>query len=404
MATRPWGADRRYPRRVAITGIGVVAHCGMGVEAFWNGLLTAEPGDVSRRIESFDPGPYFDNVKDARRADRFTQFGVAAATMALADAGAVDGRVGTNPDRSGVFIGSGIGGINTLEDQIVVNHEKGARRVSPFMVPMIMANAAAATVSMRFGWQGPCEATVTACAAGTHSVGNAARLIASGVCDAMLAGGAETAMTPTAMAGFANMTALSTSGWSRPFDDRRDGFVISEAAGVLVLEEWEHAVGRGARIYAELLGSASTADAHHITAPSPGGAGAVRCIELALADAGVTAADIGHINAHGTSTPLNDAAEAEAVTKVFGIPGPPITSIKGVTGHSLGGAGAIEAAALALTLHHGLIPPTRGTSRETMNLPIDLVLDAPRPWDPRPAISNSFGFGGHNGTIVMGPC
>ena len=296
--------DRRYPRRVAVTGLGVVAHCGIGVDAFWNGLMTSEPGDASRRITAFDPTPFFENAKEVRRADRFTQMAIAAATEALGMAG----EVGTDPARSGVLIGTGVGGLDTLEEQIVIRHEKGDRRVSPFLVPMMMANAAAASVSMRFGWQGPCEATVTACAAGTHSIGNAARLIQLGICDAVLAGGSESAMTPTAMAGFGNMTALSTSGWSRPFDTRRDGFVMAEGAGVLVLEEMEHALARGATIYAELLGSASTADAHHITAPAPGGTGAVRCMELAILDAGLRAEDIRHINAHGTSTPLNDAA------------------------------------------------------------------------------------------------
>ena len=393
--------DRRYPRRVAVTGLGVVAQCGIGVEAFWNGLLTSEPGDASRRIAEFDPTPFYENAKEVRRADRFTQMAIAAANEALAAAG----EIGTDPARSGVLIGTGVGGLDTLEEQIVIRHEKGDRRVSPFLVPMMMANAAAASVSMRFGWQGPCEATVTACAAGTHSIGNAARLIQLGICDAVLAGGSESAMTPTAMAGFGNMTALSTSGWSRPFDTRRDGFVMAEAAGVLVLEEMEHAIARGAMIYAELLGSASTADAHHITAPAPGGSGAVRCIELAMLDAGLRAEDIRHINAHGTSTPLNDAAEAEAVNKVFGTPGPIVTSTKGVTGHALGAAGAIEAVALALSIQRRLIPPTRGTSAATLDPEVhcDLVLDAPRAWEPGPSLSNSFGFGGHNGTIVMGP-
>ena len=391
----------RYPRRVAVTGLGVVAHCGIGVEAFWNGLLAPGPGDVPRVIDGWDPSPYFDNAKDARRADRYTQFAMAAAAEALADAG----DIGADPARCGVLIGTGVGGLGTLEEQIVIRHEKGDRRVSPFLVPMMMANAAAASVSMRHGWQGPCEATVTACAAGTHSIGNAARLIMMGLCDAVLAGGSEAAITPTSMAGFANMTALSTSGWSRPFDSRRDGFVMAEAAGVIVLEEWDAAVARGATIYAELLGSASTADAHHITAPAPGGSGAVRCMELAIHDAGLRSEDIRHINAHGTSTRLNDAAEAEAITKVFGGPGPIVTSTKGVTGHALGAAGAIEAVALALSIQRSLIPPTRGTSAATLDpdVHIDLVLETARSWTPGPSLSNSFGFGGHNGTIVMAP-
>ena len=394
-------AQRRYPHRVAVTGLGVVAHAGQGVDAFWNGLLTSEPGDASRRIADFDPTPYFDNPKEVRRSDRFTQFALAAAAEALADAG----DLGIDPARFGTMVGTGVGGLETLEEQIVIRHEKGERRVSPFLVPMMMSNAAAASISMKYGLQGPCEAVVTACAAGTHSVGNAARLVATGMCDAVVAGSSESAMTPTAMAGFGNMTALSNSGWSRPFDTRRDGFVMAEGAGILILEEWDHAVARGARIYAEVLGSASTADAHHITAPAPGGSGAIRCMELALIDAGINPSDVGHINAHGTSTPLNDAAEAEAVAKLFGTPGPLVTSTKGVTGHALGAAGSIEAVALALTLYKKLIPPTRGTSRDTVDpmVTIDLVLDAAREWTPKAAISNSFGFGGHNGTIVFGP-
>ncbi len=400
---------RMYPRRVCVTGIGVIAACGLGKDAFWEGLLTSDPGDASRRVVAFDPQPYFDNPKEVRRADRFQQMAVASAMMALRDAGGdpsvFGGGLGADPARSGVMVATGVGGLETLEEQIQIRLEKGERRVSPFLVPMMMPNAAAASVSMRFGFQGPCEAVVTACASGTHAIGNAARLIATGSTDVMLAGGSESAMTPTSMAGFRNMTALSTSGWSRPFDSRRDGFVMAEAAGVLVLEELEHAMARGARIYAEVLGSASTADAHHITAPAPGGGGAVRCMELALSDAGVTPADVRHVNAHGTSTPLNDAAEAEALSKVFGSPGPIITSTKGVTGHALGAAGAIEGATLALSIFHRLIPPTRGSSAETLDpdIHIDLVLGQPRSWQPGVAISNSFGFGGHNGTIVMAP-
>jgi 3-oxoacyl-[acyl-carrier-protein] synthase II len=281
--------------------------------------------------------------------------------------------------------------------------EKGERRVSPFLVPMMMANAASAAVSMRFGWQGPVETICTACAASTHGIGYAARLIAWGRCDAMLAGGAESTLTPTAIAGFANMTALSSSGISRPFDVARDGFVMGEGAAVLMLEEWEGAVARGARIIGEVLGAASNADAYHITAPSPGGTGAITCIELALEDAGLRPADIVQVNAHGTSTPLNDAAEARAISKVFGQPGPPVTSTKGVTGHCLGAAGALEAAAVLLSMEHGLIPPTIGTTAVDPEMAIDVVVGEPRPWTPGPTLSNSFGFGGHNGCLILGP-
>ncbi|HYF46915.1 MAG TPA: beta-ketoacyl synthase N-terminal-like domain-containing protein, partial [Acidimicrobiales bacterium] len=281
---------------------------------------------------------------------------------------------------------------------------RGPERVSPFLIPMLMPNAAAARVSMRHGFRGPCQTVTTACAAGTHSIGDAARLVAGGQCDVMVAGGTESAITGTAVAGFQNMTALTTSGVSRPFDKDRDGFVMSEGAAVLVLEELEHAQARGATPLAELLGSASTADAHHITAPSPGGSGAVSCMELALADAGVNAEDVVHVNAHGTSTPLNDAVEAEAIVKVLGADGPPVTSIKGVTGHTLGAAGAIEAAAVVLSIQHGRIPPTANHVEAEEDLaPIDVVTGDGREWTPGPTLSNSFGFGGHNGCLVLGP-
>jgi 3-oxoacyl-[acyl-carrier-protein] synthase II len=391
--------ERAGRRRVAVTGIGVVAPCGIGRDAFWEGLLrTPEPG--LRHIADWDPSPWFDSPKDARRSDRFAQFALAAAAEALEQAGTLD----ADPTRIGVQVGTGIGGIGTLEEQIIVQHTKGDRRVSPFLVPMMMPNAAAASVSMRHGFQGPCEATVTACAAGTHAIGNAARMVATGRCDVMLAGGAEAPVTPTSLAGFRNMTALSNSGVSMPFDRRRDGFVMAEGGAVLVLEDWDRAVARGATILAEILGSANTADAHHITAPSPGGSGAISCMELALADAGLTAADIVHINAHGTATQLNDGAEADAVVKVFGSPGPAMTSTKGVTGHALGAAGALEAVAVVLSMTHRLLPPTMGLEEPDPEMPpLDLVRDEPRPWEPGPSLSNSFGFGGHNGTIVIAP-
>jgi 3-oxoacyl-[acyl-carrier-protein] synthase II len=384
-------------RRVAVTGVGVVASAGIGADAFWDGLLR-EPAPGARTIDDWDASDLF-GPKELRRVDRYTQFAVAAAEQALADAG----DIGADPDRSGVLIGTGVGGLHTLEEQIVLRHEKGAKRVSPFLVPMMMSNAAAATCSMRFGWRGPCESTVTACAASTHAIGNAARLISLGICDAVMTGGSEAAITPTGVAGFANMTALSNSGISRPFDVDRDGFVIAEGAGVLILEAWENAVARGAHIWGEVLGSASTADAHHITAPSPGGAGAVRCMELALADAGLAPGDLGHINGHGTSTPVNDVAESEAIVKVFGNDGPPVTSTKGVTGHALGAAGALEAVAVLLSMKHSLIPPTMGLVNQDPEITIDVVRDAPRPWTPSPSLSNSFGFGGHNGCVVLGP-
>jgi 3-oxoacyl-[acyl-carrier-protein] synthase II len=387
-------------RRVAVTGVGVVAACGTGQDAFWNGLLGPAP-EGPRRIADFDASSIY-GPKDLRRVDRFTQLAAVAADEALSDAGGLSA-LGVDPARAGVMIGTGIGGIETLEDQIHLMIEKGARRVTPFLVPMMMGNRAAADVSMRYGLCGPCESIVTACAAGTHSVGAGGRLIATGRCDVVLAGSSEAAMTPIGEAGFSNMTALSTSGISMPFDAKRDGFVMGEGGGVLVLEEYERAVARGAHIYAELVGAASTADAHHITSPAPEGIGAVACMELALLDAGLRAEDIVHINAHGTSTPANDLAEGQAIHKVFGSPGPLVTSVKGITGHSLGAAGSIEAVALALTMAHGIIPPTAGLTELDPEIRIDVVTGAPHPWKPGPALSNSFGFGGHNGTIAMVP-
>ncbi len=383
-------------RRVAITGLGAVTCCGTGIESLWDGLI--HPSVTGGAVPDFDPSPWF-GPKEVRQADRFTQFSLAAADMALHDAG----DLGADPDRSGVVFATGVGGLDTLADQISLFNEKGARRVSPRLVPMMMANAGAASISMHTGWHGPSETIVTACAAGTHCIGAAARLIAMGRCDVVMSGGAEAGMNPVAIAAFTNMTALSTSGHSRPFDLRRDGFVMTEGAGALVLEEWDRAVARGAHIYGELAGAASTADAHHITAPSPDGAGAVSCMELALIDAGIEAADVRHINAHGTSTPLNDLAESRAINKVFGQPGPIVTSTKGVTGHGLAAAGAIEAVAATLTIDRALIPPTAGYEERDPEIDLDIVVGEARAWEPGPVLSNSFGFGGHNGCLVILP-
>lgn len=386
-------------RRVVITGIGVVSPCGIGAEAFWNGLLAPPPQGL-RHVRDFDPEPYFANPKEARRTDRFTQFALAAADEALAMAGDIGG----DPARMGVWIGTGIGGLTTLEEQVLVHEHKGARRVSPFMVPMLMANAASAAISMKYGWQGPCENTCTACAAGTQSIGNAYRLITSGLCDAMVTGSSESVMTPTCIAGFTNMTAMSSDDTSRPFDRDRNGFVLAEGAGVLVLEELESARARGATVLAELMGAASNADAHHITAPSPGGIGAITCMRAAIADAGLSPSDVTYVNAHGTSTPLNDAAEAAAIAEVFGDTPPAVTSFKGVTGHALGGAGSLEAVGVVIGIQKGAIPPTAGFVHPDPDMvPIDLVVGEPRAWTPSPVLSNSFGFGGHNGCIVIGP-
>ena len=386
--------------RIAITGYGVVAPCGVGKEAFWKGLLgPGFTGSRSIELQDWDPLPYFDSPKDARRSDRCEQFALAAAGEAIAQSGTLP----YDPSRIGTIFGTGIGGLRTLEEQVIVRVEKGERRVSPFLVPMMMSNASGAAISMRYGFQGPAETVCTACAASTHAIGNAARLIAWGRCDAVVTGGSESAATITALAGFANMTALSSTLVSKPFDATRDGFIMGEGAAVFVLERLDMAVARGAHIVAEIVGAASNADAHHITAPSPGGVGATRCMQPALEDAGLQSSDIKQINAHGTSTPLNDSAEAQAITAVFGDRSVPVVSIKGVTGHPLGAAGALEAAAVLLSIEKSLIPPTAGTTVIDPEMSIDVVIGEPREWTPGPTISNNFGFGGHNGSVIIAP-
>lgn len=386
--------------RIAITGYGVVAPCGVGKEAFWKGLLgPGFTGSRSIELQDWDPLPYFDSPKDVRRSDRCEQFALAAAGEAIAQSGILP----YDPSRIGTIFGTGIGGLRTLEEQVIVRVEKGERRVSPFLVPMMMSNASGAAISMRYGFQGPAETVCTACAASTHAIGNAARLIAWGRCDAVVTGGSESAATITALAGFANMTALSSTLVSKPFDATRDGFIMGEGAAVFVLERLDMAVARGAHIVAEIVGAASNADAHHITAPSPGGVGATRCMQLALEDAGLQSSDIKQINAHGTSTPLNDSAEAQAITAVFGDRSVPVVSIKGVTGHPLGAAGALEAAAVLLSIEKSLIPPTAGTTVIDPEIGIDVVIGEPREWTPGPTISNNFGFGGHNGSVIIAP-
>ena len=386
-------------RRVAIVGLGVVSCAGTGLEAFWQGLNSAPP-EGERRVHDFDPLPFYDNPKEARRADRSQQMATASATMAIEDAGDLT----SDPARCGVIYATGVGGLQTFEEQVLVHDRKGARRVSPFMVPMIMPNAPGAAISMRFGLQGPNETITTACAASTHAIGYATRLIQMGYADVIVSGGAESVMSPVGTAGFQNMTALSSSGRSMPFDKDRDGFMMTEGSATLILEEMESAKARGVHIYGEVLGSGSTADAHHITAPAPGGDGALRCMQLAIEDAGLSSNDIASINAHGTSTPLNDAAEAEALSKLFGDNGPPVTSTKGITGHALGAAGAIEATAVLLSFIHKQIPPTSGfTTPDPEMAEFNLVTGSPQDWEPGPSMSNSFGFGGHNGSIVLAP-
>ncbi|MBW3668099.1 MAG: beta-ketoacyl-ACP synthase II [Actinobacteria bacterium] len=402
--------------RVAVTGLGVKTPAGTDLDTFWASLLAGRStaGPIERfdasdlpvafacEVKDFDPVAYL-GPKESRRADRAAQLGFAAAVDALADAGAMD----VDPSRCGVVAGTGVGGLSTQEEEKVM-FERGPTRVSPFLVPMMMANATAALVGMKHGWTGPNLCVATACAAGTHALGEGFRLVRDGSSDVVLAGGTEAAVTPVALAAFARMGALSTRRdapelASRPFDVDRDGFVMGEGAAFLVLERWDLAVARGARIYGEVLGYGRNSDAYHITAPAPGGGGAVACMELALADAGVQAGDIGHVNAHGTSTPLNDAAEAEALVKVFGGSPPPVTSTKGVTGHLIGAAGATEAVASLLAIRDGVVPPTANHAATDPDIAIDVVAGAPRAVPAAPVISNSFGFGGHNAAVVLGP-
>ena len=381
-------------RRVAVTGLGALTCAGVGVEALWTALQKST-APASKRIGEFDTS-LVGGPKELRRLDPFALYAVIAADEAWRQSG-LEGPL----TDAGCVVTTGIGGLQTVLEQVRVLNSKGRERVSPFMVPMMMPNAATAAVSMRFGLGGPCETVTTACAAGTHAIGNAARLVASGRSTVAVAGGAEAVIVEIAEAGFRNMTALSSEDFSRPFDVDRDGFVMGEGAGILILEEWDHAHARGATIYAEVVGAASTADAYHITAPDPSGSGAVRCMLLALSDAQIGPADVSHINAHGTSTPLNDLAESMAVRQVFGDNIPPVTSIKGHLGHSLAAAGALEGVASVLTLVEQVIPPTAGTTVVDPELGLDVVIGAPRRADVEFILSNSFGFGGHNGSVVF---
>jgi 3-oxoacyl-[acyl-carrier-protein] synthase II len=409
--------DHRGRVRVAITGLGVKTPAGTDLATFWStlaagrstaaGITRYDPSDLPVRfgceVRDFDPTEHL-GPKEARRVDRVTQLGFAAAVDALVDAG----EHRCDPARSAVIVGTGVGGLITLEEQVGIYNAKGAARVSPFLVPMMMANATAGTIAMQFGWKGPNFCVATACAASANAIGEAARLIRDDSADIVMTGGSESCMTPTALSAFARMTALSTRNddpehASRPFDADRDGFVMGEGAAALVLERWDRAVQRGAHIYGEVLGYGRNSDAYHITAPSPGGEGAAACMQLALDDAGCSPAAVGHVNAHGTSTPLNDAAEAEAIRKVFGDTPPPVTSTKGVTGHLIGAAGATEAIACVLACANRAVPPTANLERLGDHIGLDVVAGAPRDLEPAPAVSNSFGFGGHNATLVLAP-
>jgi 3-oxoacyl-[acyl-carrier-protein] synthase II len=397
-------------RRVVITGMGAISPLGVGAPALFDRWVAGEAGieDGEGACRDFEAGDFLSR-KELRRADRFTQLGAAAGDLAVADAGWGEGD--DKPyagERVGCVIGTGIGGLEIFEQQHQVLLERGPKATSPLGIPMLMSNAAAAAVSMRHGLKGPTYATVSACAASAHALGDALRMIQAGDADAVVAGGCEATLTPFARACFGAMGAVSPTGISRPFDARRDGFVMGEGAGALVLEEAEAAEARGARILAELKGYASTADAFHLTAPEPSGDVASRAITLALRDAGATPHDVAYVNAHGTSTPLNDAAETKALKSALGDDARrvPVSSTKSAIGHLLGAAGAVEAVATVLTLHHGVIGPTLGYGEPDPELDLDYVPGEARPLRPANggpplALSNSFGFGGHNVVLAF---
>lgn len=405
-------------RRVVITGLGIVSPVGSTIEEAWNSVtkgksgikpltrLNADdyPAKVAAEIRDFDPEQYMEK-KDARKMDRFTQYAVAAAKMAVADANLDIND--ENAPRIGVWIGSGIGGMETFENQYRIFLERGYRRVSPFFVPMIIPDMAAGQVSIYLGAKGVNSCTVTACASGTNSIGDAFKVIQRGDADAMISGGAEAPITEMSVAGFCSNTALSSNPdpatASRPFDSNRDGFVIGEGAGIVVLEELEHAKKRGATIYAEIVGYGSTGDAYHITAPAPEGEGGARAMQLAIDDAGFAPEDIDYINAHGTSTPYNDRYETDAIKTVFGDHARKlsISSTKSMTGHMLGAAGGVEAIFTALTIKNDLVPPTINLVNPDPECDLDYVPNEARKQEVRSALSNSLGFGGHNATIVF---
>jgi len=394
-------------RRVVITGVGVVSPLGVGARLLYDRWSAGETSYANglAPCSDFDPTEYM-STKEVRRSDRFLQLAVGACHEALEHAG-WNGERPYDSERVGCVVGTGIGGMETLEGQHDVLRDKGPERVSPLAVPLMMANAGTAGLAMRHGLQGPTQTSVSACAAGTDAIGAAMRLVRSGDADAVVAGGAEAALTPLSRAAFTAMEALTDSGVSRPFDARRDGFVMGEGAGILVLEEAEAAEARGATILGEVLGYGASADAHHITAPSPEGRGAALAIERALADAGVGPEEIDYVNAHGTSTQLNDRAETEALKAALGeerAKAIPTSSIKSAIGHLLGAAGGVEAAVTVLALNDGKAPPTLGYEEVDEGLDLDYVPDGPRDignGGRLVALSNSFGFGGHNGVLCL---
>jgi 3-oxoacyl-[acyl-carrier-protein] synthase II len=406
-------------RRVVITGLGVVTPLGTSVDTFWDNLVAGKCGvdrisafdasgfdsQMAAEVKNFDPSPAFPSPKEIRRTDRYSQLGVHAAWQALKDSGLDLEK--TDLDEVGAFIGSGIGGLETTSAQIKVLLERGPGRLSPFMIPMLISNMASGLVSMYYNLRGPNFATCSACATANHALGEAWRTLKMGDAKVMLAGGTESSIVPVGIGGFCAMKAMSTRNddpthASRPFDKERDGFVMGEGAGVVVLEDLEHAKARGARIYAEFTGYGNTADAHHLTAPSPGGEGAARCMKMALRNAALNPEDVSYINAHGTSTPQGDIAETEAIKAVFGPHARKlaVSSTKGATGHMLGAAGAVEMVACAKAIQNNIAPPTINYQVPDPECDLDYVPNTARPMKIDAIVNNSFGFGGHNASVI----
>ena len=407
-------------RRVVVTGMGAITPVGNDVATTWQSLIEGKSGTApitkfdatkfpvrfAAEVKGFNPLDYMDR-KEAKRADQYTQYAVAGARQAMTNAGLVE-RNGMDPDRIGVIIGSGIGGLKSFEEQHDVYRERGVGKISPFFIPMFIADIAAGIVSMMFNAKGPNYATVSACATSAHAIGDAYRTIQYGDADIMITGGAEATVTPMAIGGFANMKALSERNdspetASRPFDATRDGFVMGEGAGILILEELEHALSRGATIYAEIVGYGATGDAYHLTAPAPDGEGAQRAMKRALKDAGLEPKDIQYINAHGTSTPANDFNETRAIKAVFGDEAKKVnvSSTKSATGHMLGAAGAVEAMVSAMVVGTGIIPPTINYHNPDPELDLNYTPNTSVKREVRAVLSNSFGFGGHNTTLAI---
>ena len=406
-------------RRVVVTGLGVVTPLGHQLDVFWNKLVTGQCGidritsfdpapfdtRMAGEVKNFDPAPAFPSPKEIRRTDRFSQFGIFAGHHALLDSGLDLDR--ENRDEIGVIIGSGIGGLTTTTEQHKVLLDRGPGRLSPFMIPMLISNMASGSFSMYKNLRGPNFSTCSACATSNHAIGEAWRTVKMGDAQVMFAGGAEATIVPIGIGGFCAMKAMSTRNddpkhASRPFDRERDGFVMGEGAGVVVLEELERARKRGAKIYCEIVGYGNTADAHHLTAPSPRGEGAARCMKMALRSGGLNPGDISYINAHGTSTQQGDLCETQAIKAVFGAGAKKIavSSTKGATGHMLGAAGAVEMAACALAIKHGIVPPTINYQVPDPECDLDYVPNAARELKVNAIINNSFGFGGHNASIA----